>query len=316
MSWQEELHKKYKDKIVENELMSKHTPMGVGGVAEFYMDVSSIDELVDVISFCKRRKIPYKIIGNGTNLIFSDIGYLGLVVHNGAKNLTINQSTGEAIAESGVQLSTLITSLAAKGLGGLETLYGIPCTIGGAVVNNAGAHGENIGKYLKSASLMINGEKIVSYKNNWFRFEYRSSRLKKKENSIALLTAKFQFSQRKKEKIFKLMNEASTWRRKEQPIGQKSSGSIFKNPDSTDKETEGIRERSAGFLLERSGIKRLRVGGVQVSRTHANWIINVGNATASDVRKLAQMMREAVEEKFKITLQEEIEYVGDWTANE
>lgn len=316
MSWQEQIKKRYKDKIKENEIMSKHTSMGVGGVAEFFLEAESIEDLIESISFCKSVKVPYKVIGNGTNLIFSDIGYLGVVIHNKTSNITINQSTGEVIVESGVQLAKLITNLAASGLGGIEQLYGIPSTVGGAVVNNAGAHGSSISEYLKSASVMLESEKIASYKADWFAFKYRGSRMKDKRNKAVLLAAKFQFPHKKREVVLKKMQEHYAWRKANQPLGVKTSGSVFKNPDSTDFIGEDIRERSSGYLLEKSGAKKMKYGGAQVSSYHANWIVNTGGATANDVRTLAQKMRELVQDKFSITLEDEIEYLGEWAKND
>lgn len=316
MSWQEQIKKRYKDKVRENEPMNKHTSMGVGGVAEFFLEADNIEDLIESISFCKSVRVPYKVIGNGTNLIFSDIGYLGVVIHNKTSNITINQSSGEVIVESGVQLATLITNLAASGLGGIEPLYGIPSTVGGAVVNNAGAHGSSISEYLKSASVMLESEKIASYKADWFSFKYRGSRMKDKKNKAVLLAAKFQFPHKSKEVVLKKMQEHFAWRKAHQPIGVKTSGSIFKNPDSSDFTGVDIRERRAGYLLEKAGAKKLRFGGAQVSSDHTNWIVNTGNATATDVRSLAQKIRELVEEKFSITLEDEIEYLGEWAQND
>lgn len=140
--------------------------------------------------------------------------------------------------------------------------------------------------------------------------------MKDKKNKAVLLAAKFQFPHKRKEVVLKKMQEYFKWRKEHQPIGMKTSGSVFKNPDSTDLTEEELRERSAGYLLEKAGAKKLKYGGAQVSSYHANWIVNNGSASATDIRTLAQKMRDSVEEKFSITLEDEIEYIGEWAKND
>jgi UDP-N-acetylmuramate dehydrogenase len=208
----------------------------------------------------------------------------------------------------------VILEAATFGLGGLEPLYGIPGTVGGAVIVNAGAHGVDIGSFLRSASVLVSSEKIINCKPNWFKFGYRTSKLKgiNSESAPVVVSVIFQFQRRKKEDILEKIGEFKKWRSSHQPIGEKTCGSIFKNPAGTDDAQGGQKEKTAGYILEQAGAKRLVVDGVRVAKIHSNWVINNGKAKAFDVRSLIEKMRSVVEEKFSLTLVEEVEYLGRW----
>lgn len=290
------------------------TSLGVGGTSDFFIEADTIDDLVEVVTAARKIGAPYRVIGNGTNIICSDKGFNGLLIRNKTSSFQIDEKTGRVISDSGVPLSRLILESASKGLGGLEPLYGIPGTVGGAVVVNAGAHGVSISRHLQSSSIMVSSEKILNAKNDWFKFQYRQSKLKyKREDSPpVILNAIFQLQRRKKEDVLSDIARHKNTRQEKQPIGERTCGSIFKNPAATDAASGDQIEKTAGYLLDQAGAKKFSVDGAHVFRQHANWIINSGKASATDVRKLIEKMRQAVEEKFQITLFEEIEYLGDW----
>lgn len=314
MAWQEKIKTQLKS-VRENVPLDTYTTLRVGGCADFLVEVNSIDELVEAIVVVRNIGAPYRVVGFGSNIIPSNAGFPGLIIINRTKSLSIDASSGRVIADSGVPLSRIILEAAAQGLGGLETLYGIPGTAGGATVVNAGAHGISISQYLKSSSVLISSEKIKTCKAEWFEFGYRSSRLKykKSDSPPVILNVIFQLQRRKKDSILDDIAKARKWREAHQPIGKKTCGSIFKNPvgkDNADDELE--KERTAGYLLEQSGAKRLSVGQAHVSKKHANWIENTNHADALDVRTLIEKMRRAVDEKYNVELEEEVEYIGVW----
>lgn len=306
-----ELKKKIKGEVYENTSMSSHTLMGVGGVVDFFFEAKAVEELAKAVEACRELNLPYLVLGGGANVIFSDIGFPGLVIKNSASGLNFLRESGEVIAQSGTPLSKLITESATHGLSGLEPLYGIPGTVGGAVYGNAGAHGNDIGSFVRSVTLIDQKGKIIRLTQKAMEFGYRTSKLKRNstKNKPVILSLKFQFVHRKKEDILRDINQHSQWRLKHQPLGSKTSGSIFKNPSGT---SAGEKTRSAGYLLEKSTAKKLSQGEAKVSALHANWIINKGKANARDIRILIDKMRDKVREKFGVNLEEEIEYFGRW----
>lgn len=314
--------------IKEHVVMRDFTSLHVGGVADYFYEAKTIEELVRIVKIALEGKIPYFILGGGSNILFSDYGFPGIVIKNSTSNIAVMGEKSQVIADSGVRLSRLIMELTTHDLSGLEFLYGVPGTVGGAIYGNAGAYGSSIGDYVKNITLLIvdpkdDLPKIVQYDSSWMNFEYRSSKLKKLKSRIKplILSVKFQFAQNQKEEIMQKLNSYKAERLKTQPIGL-SAGCVFCNPipkelkNITGQGTRGMpelpKERRAGFLLEQAGVKKLRRGDAVVSAKHANFILNKGEARASEIRSLIEEMREKVLEQFAITLEEEIEYVGQW----
>ncbi len=297
--------------ILEGERLGRYSTMGVGGPARAVFVSRNFEELSEAVFTAKKLKIKFRVIGNGSNIIFPDELYDGLIIINKANNIYIDKMSGRVIAESGAPLSKLILESAAAGLSGLEKLYGVPGTVGGAIVANAGTHGVAIADYLKTATIITGEEKILSCKNKWFDFGYRKSKLKyKKVNSpVVVLNAIFQFQRRKNEGILDDISKAKLIRQTKQPLGEKTCGSVFRNPAGTDNISGDQITYAAGYLLEQAGAKRMSVGGAKVSKIHANWIVNSGSATAEDIKGLVKKMKEAVKEKFSIELEEEIEFL-------
>jgi len=312
----------------EHVVMRDYTTFKVGGVADFFVEVKTVDELIRAIKAAISLEMPYFILGNGSNILFSDYGFAGLVIKNSTSNIAIMKEKSQVIADSGAKIAKLIMEAISNDLAGLEFLYGMPGTVGGAVYGNAGAYGAAIGDYVKSLTvLQIDPEdnipKVTQQDANWMDFAYRSTKLKKIKSKTkpVILTVRFQFSRNQKEELMRRLNKYQKERVEHQPIGL-SAGCVFKNPipqelkNITGTGTKGMpelpKERTAGFMLEKSGVKKLKIGHAEVSDKHANFIINHDGAKANEIRSLIEEMREKVREKFDVMLEEEIEYVGQW----
>ncbi|EKD56780.1 MAG: UDP-N-acetylenolpyruvoylglucosamine reductase [uncultured bacterium] len=307
----------------EDTSLGDYTTMKVGGVADYFYVAQNIDELVKAILIAKELGIKYFIIGGGSNILVSDNGYRGLIILNRAKNLAFLADKSQVIADSGVALSRLIMEAADHDMGGMEGLFGIPGTIGGAVYGNVGAHGVEVSQFIKSVTLLSVQGKIIRCKIDSLKPKYRSSYLKdqKKKNndSPIVLSVKFQFSPNKKEEVVKKLSYYQNIRMEKQPYNELSCGSVFRNTTliNTNTNTNSHelifgKELTAGYLLDQAGAKKLCEGGMKVSHKHANFIVNNGKGKAIEVRNLIEKMRQKVAEKDGVVLEEEIEYVGEW----
>ena len=295
-----------------NVVLKEHSSIGVGGVADYYIVASKIDDLIKAASTAYKLNIPYIVIGGGYNIVPSDSGFPGLVIKNECSSMAFSGENSQVIVDSGLPLAKLINISAGKEFGGLEFLFGIPGTIGGAVYGNAGAFSYEVGDFVKSVILLMpkDGEMAIVKKNpEWMEFSYRSSKLKKEfcnqKYKPVILTVKLQLVKRRRDEILALMQDNLSKKKENQPLNEKSAGSFFKNIDSTP-------DHSAGYLLDKAGAKKMRVGGAAFSKKHANFLINQKKASADDIRHLADNAREAVKSKFDFDLEEEIEYIGKW----
>jgi len=301
------------DKLKFNVILKDYVSIGVGGVADYFYEADSIEDLVHAVSLSYKLRIPYLVMGGGYNIIPSDSGFPGLVILNRSSGILFANDSSQVIVDSGVNISTLINLAAGRGLGGMEFMYGIPGTIGGSIYGNAGAFGHEIGGFVKSLTLLIpkDGQMaIMKHVPGWMKFSYRGSYLKDAyrdaEFKPIILTARIQLVQRRRDEIIKIIQTRLSEKKKKQPLNEKSAGSFFRNI--------GARpEQSAGYLLDQAGAKRLRVGGASFSKKHANFLINSKHATANDVRTLAKQAQSLVKEKFNYDLLEEIEYIGQWS---
>ena len=295
--------------LEQNVVMRDYTALKVGGIADYFYTAKTIKDLTEAVTAAYKLEIPYFIMGGGRNIVLSDAGFPGLVIKNEANNIVFGTGVSTAIVDSGVNLCTLINLAAGRDLGGLEFLYGVPGTVGGAIYGNAGAYGFEIGGFVKSVTLLVpeNNEIKVERKNaGWMEFSYRGSRLKTdyKDQMFkpVILTASLQLVQRRKDEILRMVRLNLERKKKEQPLAEISAGSFFKNPE----------KYPAGYLLDQAGAKKLRVGGAGFSGKHSNFLTNRKNATAADIRELAEKAKEQVYDKFSIPLEEEIEYIGRW----
>lgn len=296
--------------LKSNVSLRDYVSLKVGGVADYFFTASDIESLVNAVSLANKLKIPYFILGKGCNIVPADAGFPGLVIKNDCSNVVFSPSFSTVIVDSGVILARLINQAAGRDLGGLEFLAGVPSTIGGAIYGNAGGDGLAIGDFVKSVTLLLPKDDrmiVVRKTPDWMNFSYRNSKLKSdyagQKYKPVILTATLQLVQRRKDEILRLMQQYLKKKRESQPVGELSAGSFFKNPSVS---------QSAGILLEKAGLKGVHAGGAEFSKKHANYLINRKNATASDIRQLADAAKQTVEEKFDIALEEEIEYIGRW----
>ncbi len=283
--------------IMENEPMVNHTSYGIGGPALAFIEPNSIKDLQIVKSFAEKNKVPVYCIGSGSNLLVSDKGVNGFVVslEESFKNISFDENKCHAAA--GVKLSRLVKECIKQNLTGLETLIGIPGTLGGALIMNAGAFGNEISNYLTSIEL-LNDKGVVEKKSaNEIKFQYRSSTFKKDD---IILNAEFQLDKSSQSKIIKNRDEANFNRKNTQPLKYRSAGSVFKNP-------EGF---SAGYLIDQAGLKGKSIGDAVISDIHANFIINRENAKADDVVQLVKIIRDTILKKYSIVLELEITTLG------
>lgn len=301
------------------EPMARHTTLKVGGPARWFWAASEVEHLAQTLRLCTRHGIPTLFVGHGSNLLMSDRGYNGLVIQNRCKGCTVG---AETVAESGVSFGSLFLQTARAGYKGLEWAIGIPGTVGGALVSNAGAYRGNIGPLVRSVRVFADGlDQTVG--PEWMEFSYRDSRLRRADTGGAvILSCTLHLAETgDPEEILAEAKKYQAQRRAKQPYAP-SAGSFFKNVNSRELTESlpglpaGLKAAGvvpAGFLSEACGLKGLRVGGAEVSDKHANFLINAEGATASDLRHLADRVREAVHARFGVTLEEEVLYVGDWT---
>lgn len=280
------------------EPMKKHTALGVGGNAFCFAEVDSLYGLNLLISLAKRYRIKYKVIGGGTNLLVSDKGFNGLIISS-TKLSDVFFKKDQVRAMAGASLNKLIKFALDNKLTGLESLWGIPATVGGAVVMNAGAFGHNISDYITTVETLHNG-KIKVYDKSDCKFAYRKSRFLGKKEIV--VSACFKLPKRNEGNLsLSQLKHYSDLRKATQPIG-KSCGSVFKNP-------KGF---SAGALIEKAGLKGFSIGGAKISQLHGNFIIADAKATATDVYLLINHSKQEVWKKFGVQLQEEVECVGEF----
>lgn len=282
-----------------NEPMNKHTSFRVGGPADIFAVPSNLDELKSLISFAKQEEIPVFILGNGSNLIVKDGGIRGIVINilDNFNNVVVNNDIIEA--DTGVILSRLSNIALKNNLSGMEFASGIPGTLGGAIVMNAGAYGEQIGDLvLKSEYIDMDGN-IHALEGETQEFRYRKSFYSDKE--VIVLKAVLKLTKSSMTEIKEKMTNLMLQRNEKQPLSYPSAGSIFKRP-------EGYY---AGKLIEDAGLKGFIQGGAQISDKHTGFIINRGKARASDIIHLIDYAREVVKGKFGVELETEVKIIGE-----
>ena len=288
-----------KDSILTDEPMSRHTTFRVGGPADFFVTPKAKEEVRDVIRICKEAGMPYYIIGNGSNLLVSDAGYRGVIVQI-YKEMNEVKVEGDLVK---AQAGALLSGIAAKALGaelsGFEFASGIPGTIGGACVMNAGAYGGEKKDVLESVTVLTGEGKIIELGRNELELGYRTSVIAKK--GYIVLGAVLKLERGDGEKIKTYMDELKEKRVTKQPLEYPSAGSTFKRP-------EGY---FAGKLIEDAGLRGFQVGGAQVSEKHCGFVINRNHATAADIMELMRQVQIRVKENSGVDLEPEVKRLGD-----
>ena len=284
----------------ENEPMSAHTTFKIGGPADIFIKPASENAVSKIISFCNEREIPFYVLGNGSNLLVSDLGVEGAVIHiaGGLSDCTLS-GVNEISCGSGLRLSLLCSYALEKGLTGLEFAWGIPGLVGGAVYMNAGAYDSEISNVITECRAVTMDGKFETLSLDKMKLGYRTSIFKEKKNRV-ITSAKFQLYPGDPELIRNRMDELMQRRKSKQPLEFPSAGSTFKRPTGN----------FAGTLIEMCGLKGFSIGGAQVSEKHAGFVINTGDATASDVRRLIESVSEKVFLETSIKLEPEVEFIG------
>ncbi len=275
-----------------NENMSKHTSFKVGGIADFFIEVDEIAQLIYILKLAKKLKMKTFVIGNGTNVIIKDKGFRGIIIKTNFKHLNIEKN--KIVAGAGVPVALLSNFAYRNEISGYEFLSGIPGSVGGAVKMNAGAYGSEIKDILVNTTYLDEKYNIVKIDNNEHEFSYRDSIFFKK--NWIIIGSTFKIEKGNKSEIKKKRDEMSVSRKSKQPLELPNAGSIFKRND----------DCIPAMLIDQAGLKGYKIGGAQISEKHAGFIVNTGNATAEDIIKLIKYTKEKIKDKFNKNLELEV----------
>lgn len=293
-----EIEKNNIGKIEKDVFLSKYTTYKVGGLARCIVYPRNISKLVQLIKILKKHHISFKILGNGSNLLFSDKVYEGVIIKLSEFN-EIEFYDKKVRVGAGYSLMKLSSLCAKRGLTGFEFASGIPGTIGGAVFMNAGAYNSDMGYVVQEVKVLTPDFRIITLENREMNFHYRTSFLKKHPDYICLEVV-IKLSEGNKGAIDTLIKERRKRRLESQPLEFPSAGSVFRNPNGD----------FAGRMIEELGLKGLRKGGAMVSEKHANFIVNAGGASSKDIKDLIDYVHDKVEEKYNVDLKVEQEFVN------
>jgi UDP-N-acetylmuramate dehydrogenase len=280
-------------KIEKNKSLKEFTTWRVGGPADYFVNAETNNDVKEAIIFANTNKIPFVIIGNGSNILVNDKGFRGIVIKLSNKEIKL-ASKNKITCSAGLQLSQLLKFINEKNLYGAEFLWGIPGTIGGAIVGNAGMNNQEIKDILINITTVDKDGKIKKIRKSDIKFSYRNSELKKK--NMIILSAELKLSNKNIAELKNLHKKRSN-----QPKGF-SAGSVFKNPS---------KKIAAGKLIDEASLKGKKIGGAEVSKTHGNFILNKKNAKASDILKLIEEIQKRIKNKFGVQLKREIRILGE-----
>lgn len=313
------------NRMKENVPLARYTTFKIGGPADLFLEVTNSDEFVSVVRQARSLDVPVTVIGGGSNILIGDRGIRGLVIKNNTARIALAGFRGQyrkgasegrvyVEADSGVIMNKLVRFTIEEGLSGLEMQLGLPGTVGGAIyMNSKWTHPEGyVGDPVYQATILTGKSEIRVVPRSYFQFGYDTSIIQKTGDLV--ISVVFALESDRREDLWDIANKSIAYRRESQPQGVQSSGCIFRNirdsqaillptPDFT---------TSAGYLLDHAGLKGMRVGAAHVSPVHANFMINTGQARASDMVELIERARIAVKEKFGVVLEEEIVRLGDF----
>ncbi|GAC1641948.1 MAG: UDP-N-acetylmuramate dehydrogenase [Ktedonobacteraceae bacterium] len=319
------------ERVRRSELLARHCTFGVGGPADIWVSLTTREDLLDVVALCAERRWPLLITGNGTNVLYADAGVRGVVARVALNSYRIEDSgddTALLVAGAGVSWPRLLNELASLGWGGLEFGPGIPGTLGGGVISNAGAHGSDLGEVLEWVEVLDANKaeqeavapELLRYQHDEIEMNYRHSRFRAQRRvqfdeqgyPVAALRRLIEpaeiivqlgicLHREEPQRLRTSIEEHKQHRKRTQPP-QQSAGSVFKNPE----------RDHAGRLIEAAGMKGLICGGAQISERHANFIVNVGGASAADIAALIRTAHTRVREQFGVDLELEVELRGEW----
>jgi len=292
-----EINNKTASLCLMNESLKKHTTYGIGGPADLMIFPKSKQDLIKVIEIINENKIQLTILGSGSNVLVSDNGIRGAVISlkNSLKQIEVDDNI--LYAECGTMLGKIVKHAVKNNLIGLENLNGVPGTLGGALIMNAGAWGGEISENLIHVEVINSKSEIQKIQKKDLNFSYRQSSFNKDD---ILLSAKFNLKKADKDIIKENFIEAQSGRKKSQPLNKRSAGSLFKNP----------KNNSAGKLLDEAGLKGFSFGDAKISEKHANFFINDGDATSKDMLMLIKKAHKEVKDKFNVNLSLEVKLMG------
>ncbi len=321
----ENLKQKLGDRVKENEPLGKYTTLKIGGSADYFFDAKTTEELVSAITLGRSLKLPVFLLGGGTNILIGDKGIRGFVIRNSTRGIAMRgvkgslskaSSSGSVFVEvdSGVVMNQLVRFTVEEGLAGLEMQLGLPGSVGGAVyMNSKWTHPVGyVGDVVYQASILTPENEIKVVPKSYFQFAYDSSSIQKTKDIV--LTVVFAMKRGSREALWKIANESVIYRHETQPQGVHSPGCTFRNVS----EAQALsvptpnHTTSAGFLVDHAGCKGMHVGDAKVSDVHANFIVNKGAASASDVVQLIEKIRAKVYGQFGVNLEEEIVRIGEF----
>lgn len=287
------------DQILKDEPMDKHTTFRAGGKADYLVMPSNEEQVRDLVLLLKKENVPYYVMGNGSNLLVRDQGFKGVIIQIARKMNQIRVEGETIYAQAGALLSKIAAQALGEGLTGFEFASGIPGTLGGAVMMNAGAYGGEMKQVIVNACVLTSAGEIAVIPADLMELGYRTSVFAKNQNII--LSAQLKLEYGNEAVIREYMDELKEQRVSKQPLEYPSAGSTFKRP-------EGY---FAGKLIQDAGLRGFQVGGAQVSEKHCGFVINKDHATATDILSLMEQVSDKVEEKFGVRLEPEVKIIGE-----
>lgn len=290
------------ENMLMNEPMSAHTTFRVGGPCDYFVSPSETNEILAIIALCKKENVPYYLIGNGSNLLVSDEGFDGVMIHLGNRyaGCEVEETENGAVVtvKAGSSLGAFVRMVSKKGLGDVSWAAGIPGSFGGAVVMNAGAYGGEMKQVLSEVTWLDEAGEVHTTPASELGLGYRQSIFKHTKRVV--LEGKVALQNQSAEELLAHIEELNTQRKEKQPLEYPSAGSTFKRP-------EGY---FAGKLIQDSGLRGYQLGGAQVSEKHCGFVINRDHATAADLYNLFQYIKKTVYEQFQVEMELEVELIG------
>ena len=290
-----EIQKFLKGRITLNESLAQFTTFRIGGVADYYVEPADADDALNIVRYLNKQGFPYYVMGNGSNVLISDEGIRGAVINTETSFNYLRLEGNKIVSGSGVKIAKFVDFAIQNSFAGVEMLAGIPATIGGALVMNAGCYGGESSTYVTSVKAIV-GNDLKKLTKEECEFKYRGSILK----GTVILEAEFELPMGNKEEITKRRKELLLHRNETQPVEVPNAGCVFKNP----------KDNKAAILIQECGLKGVKYGGAMVSPKHANFIVNAGNATANDVVELVKIIKKTVKDKTGYDLEMEVKLIG------
>ena len=290
------------ENICLQESMASHTTFRIGGLADCFVQLENTEQLIKIQKYLSQVGVPFFILGNGSNLLVSDAGFRGVILQIGPKMNRVTVEGNVIVAQAGASMAQIARTAMEHELTGMEFASGIPGTIGGGVVMNAGAYGGELSQIVTQVNVVNNEGEIMELDNETMEFGYRTSTIRNNPFTVTEVILRLEKGDR--QQIRERMEELAAKRREKQPLEYPSAGSTFKRP----------AEHYAGQLIMEAGLRGLQCGGAKVSDKHCGFVINTGNATAEDVRKLIREVQARVKDQFNVDLETEVLFLG-WEKN-